>query len=103
MSRSTSKSTEKRNQQSLTGHLMADVKCPPQNRHWKKPLGLTDEILGGVFFMRQQFKTYSMALKMEAIRLHIEEKWTYRGIMEEIHSRVDKDQRLVLFLDQYEF
>lgn len=38
-----------------------------------------------------------MALKMEAIRLHIEEKWTYRGIMEEIHSRVDKDQRLVLF------
>ncbi|GAB6928886.1 hypothetical protein JCM10914A_28690 [Paenibacillus sp. JCM 10914] len=28
----------------------------------------------------QKFKTYSEKLKMEAIRLHIEEKWTYRQI-----------------------
>ncbi|WP_280115049.1 hypothetical protein [Paenibacillus ottowii] len=32
--------------------------------------------------MGQKFKTYSIALKKEAIRLHVEEKWTYRRITE---------------------
>ncbi|MEK3788134.1 hypothetical protein [Paenibacillus sp. FSL K6-1230] len=31
----------------------------------------------------QKFKTYSEELKVEAIRLHVEEKWTYRQINEE--------------------
>ncbi|ULL14821.1 helix-turn-helix domain-containing protein [Paenibacillus sp. H1-7] len=39
----------------------------------------------------QKFKTYSEELKKEAIRLHMEEKWSYRQITEhlEIH---DKDR-----------
>jgi transposase-like protein len=39
----------------------------------------------GVFFMAikgQKFKRYSETLKLEAIRLHVEEKWTYRQINE---------------------
>ncbi|MFD2699424.1 hypothetical protein ACFSVM_02980 [Paenibacillus shunpengii] len=28
----------------------------------------------------QKFKTYSEELKLEAIRLHVEEKWTYQQI-----------------------
>ena len=49
----------------------------------EKPLGLTNEFLGVYFFMAvkgQKFKTYSEELKMEAIRLQLEGKWTYRQI-----------------------
>ncbi|OZQ57506.1 transposase [Paenibacillus sp. VTT E-133280] len=37
----------------------------------------------------QKFKTYSDEIKKEAIRLHVEERWTYRKITEhfEIHDR----------------
>lgn len=28
----------------------------------------------------QKFRTYSEELKLEAIRMHVEEKWTYRQI-----------------------
>lgn len=28
----------------------------------------------------QKFKTYSEELKVEAVRLHVEKKWTYRQI-----------------------
>ncbi|WP_311080690.1 hypothetical protein [Paenibacillus polymyxa] len=34
--------------------------------------------------MGQKFKTYSIALKKEVIRLHVEEKWTYRRITEHL-------------------
>ncbi|ETT67873.1 MULTISPECIES: hypothetical protein [Paenibacillus] len=30
----------------------------------------------------QKFKSYSDEIKKEAIRLHVEEKWTYRKITE---------------------
>ena len=37
----------------------------------------------------QKFKTYSDEIKKEAIRLHVEERWTYRKITEhfEIHDQ----------------
>ncbi|HBS46800.1 MAG TPA: helix-turn-helix domain-containing protein [Paenibacillus sp.] len=37
----------------------------------------------------QEFKTYSDEVKKEAIRLHVEERWTYRKITEhfEIHDQ----------------
>ncbi|GIO33278.1 MAG TPA: transposase [Paenibacillus cookii] len=39
----------------------------------------------------QKFKTYSEEIKMEAIRLHVEEKWTYRQINEHLGIQ-DKDR-----------
>ncbi|MGF9915078.1 transposase [Paenibacillus ehimensis] len=42
-------------------------------------------------FKGQKFKTYSEELKMEAIRLHVEEKWTYRQINEQLWIQ-DKDR-----------
>ncbi|MGW8826202.1 helix-turn-helix domain-containing protein [Paenibacillus lautus] len=45
----------------------------------------------------QKFKAYSIALKKEAIRLHVEEKLTYRRIMEHLEvqdaDRVKKWRR----------
>ncbi|AUM64358.1 helix-turn-helix domain-containing protein [Brevibacillus laterosporus] len=39
----------------------------------------------------QKFKSYPESLKMEAIRLHIEEKWTYKQIVEHLEIQ-DKDR-----------
>ncbi|MCR8643945.1 transposase [Paenibacillus sp. N1-5-1-14] len=39
----------------------------------------------------QKFKTYSEELKLEAIRLHLEEKWTYQQIKEH-YGIQDKDR-----------
>ncbi|KIV50233.1 transposase, partial [Aneurinibacillus migulanus] len=39
----------------------------------------------------QKFKTYSEELKLEAIRLHVEEKWTYRQINDHVGIQ-DKDR-----------
>jgi transposase-like protein len=60
----------------------------------EKPLGITDVTLRGEFFMAikgQKFKHYPLSLKMEAIRLHVEEKWTYRRITEHLGIQ-DKDR-----------
>lgn len=35
----------------------------------------------------QKLKTYSEELKAEAIRLHVEDKWTYRQINEHLDQR----------------
>ncbi|MBU5344228.1 helix-turn-helix domain-containing protein [Paenibacillus lautus] len=39
----------------------------------------------------QKLKQYSKGLKLEAIRLHVEEKWTYRQINEHLGIQ-DKDR-----------
>ncbi|MBE9916298.1 helix-turn-helix domain-containing protein [Paenibacillus donghaensis] len=39
----------------------------------------------------QKYKFYSEELKMEAIRLHVDEKWTYRQITEHLEIQ-DKDR-----------
>ncbi|MDO3682102.1 helix-turn-helix domain-containing protein [Paenibacillus ehimensis] len=39
----------------------------------------------------QKLKTYSMETKLEAVRLHVEEKWTYRQITEKLKIH-DKDR-----------
>lgn len=39
----------------------------------------------------QKFKSYSDEVKKEAIRLHVEEKWTYRQITEHLGIQ-DKDR-----------
>lgn len=39
----------------------------------------------------QKFKTYSEDVKKEAVRLHIEDKWTYRQITEHFGIQ-DKDR-----------
>lgn len=49
---------------------------------------------GCIFIMAikgQRFKSYSEELKLEAIRLHLEEKWTYRQINEHLGIQ-DKDR-----------
>ncbi|WP_308195588.1 transposase [Paenibacillus mellifer] len=47
----------------------------------------------------QKFKSYTEELKMEAIRLHIEDKWTYRQINEYLGIQ-DKD-RMKVWMRQY--
>ncbi|CAM3994222.1 MULTISPECIES: helix-turn-helix domain-containing protein [Paenibacillus] len=47
----------------------------------------------------QKFKTYSEELKMEAIRLHIEEKWTYRQINE--HLGIQDQGRMKRWMRKY--
>ncbi|KAA9001611.1 helix-turn-helix domain-containing protein, partial [Paenibacillus spiritus] len=42
-------------------------------------------------FKGQKLKQYSEELKLEAIRLHVEEKWTYREINEHLGIQ-DKDR-----------
>ncbi|WP_238653913.1 transposase [Paenibacillus piscarius] len=42
-------------------------------------------------FQGQKLKQYSEELKLEAIRLHVEEKWTYREINEHLGIQ-DKDR-----------
>lgn len=39
----------------------------------------------------QKFKSYSEEPKMEAVRLHVEEKWTYRQINDRLGIQ-DKDR-----------
>lgn len=39
----------------------------------------------------QKYKSYPESMKMEAIRLHLEEKWTYRQITEHFGIQ-DKDR-----------
>ncbi|WP_161797176.1 hypothetical protein [Paenibacillus terrae] len=38
----------------------------------------------------QRFKTYSDEIKEEAIRLHVEERWTYRKITSSEGSKFEK-------------
>ncbi|WP_039961173.1 helix-turn-helix domain-containing protein [Brevibacillus sp. BC25] len=47
----------------------------------------------------QKFKSYSEELKKEAIRLHIEEKWTYRQITE--HLRIQDRDRMKVWMRKY--
>jgi len=47
----------------------------------------------------QKFKTYSEKLKAEAIRLHVEEKWTYRQINE--HFGIHDKQRMKKWMRKY--
>lgn len=47
----------------------------------------------------QKFKSYTEELKMEAIRLHIEDKWTYRQITE--HLGIQVKDRMKVWMRQY--
>lgn len=47
----------------------------------------------------QKFKTYSLELKKEAIRLHIEEKWTYRQITD--HLQIHDADRVKKWMQKY--
>ncbi|QDX90953.1 helix-turn-helix domain-containing protein (plasmid) [Brevibacillus laterosporus] len=47
----------------------------------------------------QKFKSYPESLKMEAIRLHIEEKWTYKQIVE--HLEIQDEDRLKKWMRKY--
>ncbi|MEC0373692.1 transposase [Paenibacillus chibensis] len=47
----------------------------------------------------QKFKTYSEELKMEAIRLHVEEKWTYRQIND--HLGIQDRGRMKRWMHKY--
>ncbi|ERI07192.1 transposase [Aneurinibacillus aneurinilyticus] len=49
----------------------------------------------------QKFKTYSEELKLEAIRLHVEEKWTYRQIND--HLGIQDKDRMRKYREQGEF
>ena len=47
----------------------------------------------------QSFKSYSHEVKVEAIRLHLEEGWTYRRIME--HSGIPDRHRIKAWMRKY--
>lgn len=47
----------------------------------------------------QKFRNYPYELKIEAIRLHIEEGWTYRRIME--HLGIPDRHRLKIWMKKY--
>ncbi len=47
----------------------------------------------------QKFKTYSNEIKKEAIRLHVEEKWTYRRITE--HFEIQDQSRVKKWMKSY--
>ncbi|PPA86309.1 helix-turn-helix domain-containing protein, partial [Brevibacillus laterosporus] len=47
----------------------------------------------------QKFKSYPESLKMEAIRLHFEEKWTYKQIVE--HLEIQDKDRLKKWMRKY--
>jgi transposase-like protein len=47
----------------------------------------------------QKFRNYPYELKKEAIRLHIEEGWTYRRIME--HLGIPDRHRLKIWMKKY--
>ncbi|WP_259392145.1 helix-turn-helix domain-containing protein [Paenibacillus thiaminolyticus] len=47
----------------------------------------------------QKLKTYSEDLKVEAIRLHVEEKWTYRQITE--HFGIQDKDRVKKWMRKY--
>ncbi|WP_225229445.1 transposase [Paenibacillus gallinarum] len=47
----------------------------------------------------QKFKTYSEELKMEAIRLHVEEQWTYRQISD--HLGIHDQDRMKCWMRKY--
>jgi transposase len=47
----------------------------------------------------QKFKSYTEELKMEAIRLHIEDKWTYRQITE--HLGIQDKTRMKVWMRLY--
>jgi transposase len=78
------------------------VKCTPYSGHWKNTPGVTDEDYGGALFMSNKgktFKHYTEELKMKAIRLHVEEGWTYRKITE--HLEIHDKQRLKKWMRKY--
>jgi transposase len=60
-------------------------------------------ILGGAFSMPvvkgQKLKTYSQEIKVEAIRLHVEESWTYRQINE--HLGITDRDRMKVWMRKY--
>lgn len=47
----------------------------------------------------QKFKAYSLELKKEAIRLHVEEKWTYRQITD--HLQIHDLDRVKKWMRKY--
>ncbi|AVV54829.1 hypothetical protein C7121_01025 [Paenibacillus glucanolyticus] len=64
----------------------------------EKPPGSTDEILGGVFLWDKSLDIFNCTEK-EAIRLHIEEKWTYRRITK--HLEVQGADRVKKWMRKY--
>jgi len=60
------------------------------------------KILGGAFLMAikgQKFKHYPKSLKLEAIRLHVEEGWSYRKITE--HLGIQDKDRVKVWMRKY--
>jgi transposase len=47
----------------------------------------------------QKFKTYPLELKKEAIRFHVEEKWTYRQITD--HFQIQDADRVKKWMQKY--
>lgn len=47
----------------------------------------------------QKFKTYTDEIKREAIRLHVEERWTYRKITE--HFKIQDQGRVKKWMKKY--
>ncbi|MED1954929.1 helix-turn-helix domain-containing protein [Brevibacillus centrosporus] len=47
----------------------------------------------------QKYKSYPESMKMEAIRLHLEEKWTYRQITE--HFGIQDKDRVKKWMKKY--
>jgi transposase-like protein len=67
-----------------------------------KTPGLIRFIIGGAFLMAikgQKFKTYSEDVKKEAIRLHIEDNWSYRKITE--HFEIQDKGRVKKWMRKY--
>lgn len=60
------------------------------------------KFLGGAFFMAvkgQKFKHYPESLKLEAVRLHVEEGWSYREIVE--HLGIQDKDRVKVWMRKY--
>ncbi|BAH41748.1 hypothetical protein BBR47_07710 [Brevibacillus brevis NBRC 100599] len=53
----------------------------------------------GCIFYGEKVRNYPYELKIEAIRLHIEEGWTYRRIME--HLGIPDRHRLKIWMKKY--
>ncbi|WP_317957529.1 helix-turn-helix domain-containing protein [Paenibacillus chitinolyticus] len=69
----------------------------------KTPWVKSDKILGVHFFMParkgQKFKHYTEEMKKEAIRLHVEEGWTYRRIT--THLDIHDQDRVRKWMARY--
>jgi transposase-like protein len=58
--------------------------------------------LGGAFLLAikgQKFKTYPASLKREAVRLHVEERWTHREVA--VHLGINDLKRVKLWVRRF--